>query len=157
MITYRPATAKDAPAIGAFQKANGYNWNIWREEVIARYLPLKHVHVLLAYDGEKLVGFVHWVEGEDEKGPVGYYVGAIVDVTTASQARLDILDTLSLAFGDALGKHGRWVHEASPGDTEGITYARMVAPQSETVVAGRYLFEGDIAATYAHIQSRKAL
>lgn len=154
-ITFRYATKEDARVIGDFQRAQGYHWNIWREEVIARYLPFKHVHVLVAEEAGKMLGFVHWVEGSDVDGPVWHYVGAIVkEIVSPSATRLNVLDALSLRFGKAMGNIGRWKHEASKDDLEGIAYARMVAPTSETVAGNRHIFEGNTAATYAYIEPR---
>ena len=152
MTTLRRATVDDAPAIAAFQKAEGYNWNIWQQaNVKANIAAGDHVHIMLAEDDHQLVGFIHWVETQRADGPAAWFVGAIVTKTLPPTARLAQTHTLALLMGPALGMKGRWLSEANKEDTEAVAYGQMVLPDVVLDLGNRIRYEGDIAATHAHI------
>lgn len=158
-IAFRRATTKaDAQVIAAHVAAEGYDlakWDNWSAAKLETNAKAPHVQVWIAEDAGVLKGFIHWVEAKTDQGPAGWYVGAVVTKALPEKERLALLDTMSLRFGDAFGRKGKWFHEAEADDHEGIAYARMCAPETETPHGSFVLFEGDIAKTYAYILERQ--
>jgi hypothetical protein len=155
MTTLRRATVDDAPAITAFQKAQGYDYPIWQEANLkANIAAGDHVHIMLAEDDHQLVGFIHWVEAQTDDGPAAAYVGVIVDRSLSAAAKLACRTALSLSFGDSMHFRGKWFHWASKDNTSGIAYARLMSATTELDTGPALYFEGDIATSYADYKAR---
>jgi len=151
----RATTATHAKAIAAFVSAEGYDlakWDGWSAASLTQKVKLSHVHIWMARESGVLKGFIHWVVGQTDEGPAGWFVGCVTAHSLGN--RLELLDRLALRFGDHFGRLGRWFSQAEKEDLEAITYARMVAPLEELDAGQRYHWEGDFAATCAVIQAR---
>jgi len=154
VITTRRATVDDAPAIAAFQRAEGYDWPIWTLDSLKANLAAgDHVHIMLAFENKVLVGFIHWVDIQVEGGVDAGFVGAIVSKALSPSDRLAYTHTLALLMGPALGMKGRWRAQASKEDREAIAYAQLVLPDVILDCGDQFHYEGDVAATYAHIST----
>jgi hypothetical protein len=136
----------DTKAIAAFQTAQGYDYPIWREDICAANIKAgDHVHIMLALEANKIVGLVHWVDAETDKGPMCHYIGSLVSSAFTQADRFATLRMLSLAVVTAHGGKGRWCYESPPDDTEGITFARRIQADKEIDLGTRIYFEGDLA------------
>lgn len=155
MTTPRRATVDDAPAIAAFQKAQGYDYPIWQQANVAANIEAgDHVHIMLAEDDHELVGFIHWVEAQTADGPTAAYVGIIVDRSLPATAKLACRAALSLSFGESMHFQGKWYHWASHDDTSGVAYARLMSAATEVDTGPRLYLQGDIAKSYADYKAR---
>ena len=144
-ITIRRATVKDAPAIAAFQKAQGYDYPIWQEaNVKANITAGDHVHILIAQDDRKIVGLVHWVDAQTADGPLCQFVGVLAATTLPTTSQFATIRALSLAMCAAHGNKGRWAFTADKTQLTHVAYARWVQPDTEVDHGDRISFEGDL-------------
>jgi hypothetical protein len=145
-IALRRATVSDAKTIAAFQVAQGYDYPIWQEaNVIANIKAGDHVHIMLAEDGGKIVGLVHWVDAETADGPLCRFVGVLADKAFTLPDQFATIRALSLAMCAAHGNKGRWAFTADKAEPTHIAYARWVQPDKEVDLGNRIYFEGDMA------------
>jgi hypothetical protein len=146
MTTLRRATPDDAPAIAAFQNAQGYDYPIWQEaNVEANIEAGDHVHIVIAEDDRKIVGLVHWLDVDTDHGPLCQFVGVLADNALATTSQFATIRALSLAMCAAHGNKGRWCFTADKTAPTHVAYARWVQPDKEIDYGDRIYFEGDMA------------
>lgn len=146
MPSIRRAKVTDAPAIAAFQKAQGYDYPLWRQANVAANIAAgNHVNIWLAFESKKIVGFVHWVDAQTDKGPMCVYVGTLADKAYTLPNQFATIRTLSLGMCAAHGNAGRWCFTADKTELTHIAYARWVQPDTEVDYGDKVYFEGDMA------------